>query len=225
MSFRGHGRRTGAASRQKFVALAIVAIALAATGFMAGTTAPAATPDPVQTRAGVPIGVEHTPAGAVAAADEYVATEQATVERDPARFAALVSKDYVASVRAGSLAAGRDDRLRDPAGMKLSASGGESFTTVAAHRLDWYRSSAAQVTTWAGQVFWGPHQPPSQVWALGRTDLIWRNGRWEVSGMSTLPTPAPAPAALPQDGPTDDTAADFYARLNGFVAVSYGSPH
>jgi hypothetical protein len=172
----------------------------------------------------VPVGVEHSPAGAVAAADGYVATEQATVERDPARFAAFVSQDYPPPVKANSLAAARDDRLHDPAGMRLWASGGESFTTVAAHRLNWYRRDAAQVTTWAGQVFWGPHQPPSQVWALGRTDLAWRDSRWVVTDMTTLPATAPAPAALPQDGPADDTADDFHSRLNGFVPVSYGSP-
>lgn len=224
MSFGGHPGPIGAQSRRKWIGLALVAVALAAIGFIAGSSASTPAPDPIQIRAGVPVGVEKSSAGAVAAADEYVTTEQATVERDPGRFAALVSQDYAPAVKAGSLAAAGDDRLRDAAGMKLWASGGESFTTVAAHRLDWYRRDAAQVTTWTGQVFWGPHQPPSQVWALGRTDLAWRDSRWEVTDMTTLPAAAPAPAALPQDGPTHDTAADFYSRLHGFVPVSYGSP-
>lgn len=220
----GQPRTIGAGSRRKLVGLALVAVALTTAGFLVGRSAPAAAPDPVQTRAGVPLGVERTPAGAVAAADEYVTTEQATVERNPTRFAALVSQDYAASVKAGSLAAARDDRLGDPAGMRLWASGGQSFTTVSAHRLDWYRGNTAEVTTWAGQIFWGGHQPPSQAWALGRTALIWQDRHWEVTDMTTLPVPAPAPAALPQANSTDDTAADFDSRLDGFRPVSYGSP-
>ena len=61
-------------------------------------TAPAR--DPIEEVRGVPVGVEDTPAGAVAAAEDYLATEQATVERDPARFGALVSADYLARLRA-----------------------------------------------------------------------------------------------------------------------------
>jgi hypothetical protein len=208
----------------RLVALALVGLVVAAAGFLVGSAAPTAVPDPVETEGGVPVGVDHSPAGAVVASDEYVATEQATVERDPTRLTVLVTEDWTDQLKASSLAAGGEDRLRDPAGMELWASGGQSFTTVAAHRLDLYRGDAAEVTTWAAQIFWGPGQPPSQVWALGQTNLLWRDGRWEVSAMSTLPTPAPAPAALPQAGSLDDTAGDFYSRLNGFSPVSYGRP-
>lgn len=217
-------RPIGITSREKVASACVMGLALAVIAFLVGSAAQATFPDPIQTRDGVPVGVAHSPGGAVAAADDYITVEQATLERDPGRFAALVSQDYAASIKAGSLAAARDERLRDPAGMRLWASGGQSFTAVAAHRLDWYRGGNAEVTTWAGQVFWGPRQPPSQVWALGRADLFWRNGRWEVTAMITLPVPAPAPAALPQAAPVDDKAADFDLRLGGYLPVRYGSP-
>jgi hypothetical protein len=206
------------------LAVALVALVVAAAGFLVGSAAPTAVPDPIETQGGVPVGVDHSPPGAVVAADEYVATEQANVERDPTRLTALVAEDWTEQLKPSSLAAGREDRLRDPAGVELWAAGGQSFTTVAAHGLDWYRGDTAEVTTWAAQIFWGPGQPPSQVWALGRTDLVWRDRRWEVSAMTTLPVQAPAPAALPQAGPLDDTARDFYSQLTGFSPVSYGRP-
>jgi hypothetical protein len=170
------------------------------------------------------VGVDHTPTGAVAAADDYVASEQATVERDPERFAALVSEDYVPDLTASALTGARADRAGDPGGMRLWAKGGQSLTAIGAHRLDSYRGGAAQVTLWVGQIFWGPGRPPCQVWGLTRATLVWQGGRWQVSSMITLPTPAPAPAALPQASRADETSAVFGSQLDGFTPVSYGSP-
>jgi len=209
--------------RHRRAGLVTVTALLLAGSFLAGRTGSVPAADPIETIGGVPVGIEHSPAGAVAAADEYVAAEQQTVERSPARFAALVSADYVQSAQASSLAAASSDRQRDPAGMALWAGGGESFTVIGAHRLDWYRRDSARVTTWAGQIFWGPRQAPSQVWAIGRTTLVWRGGRWRVSAISTLPEPAPVPAALPQADARDDSREVFETQLQGFTPVSYGT--
>src|SRR5437763_10525414 len=130
----------GVTRRQRRIALVVSMLLLAVAAFVVGTAAPAPRPDPIQTRQGVPVGVERTPAGAVTAADAYLASEQASVERDPVRFAALVVEDYAGPVRASALAEAHANRQRDPRGMRLWMSGGQSFTTVAAHRLDWYRS-------------------------------------------------------------------------------------
>ncbi len=213
----------GITRRQSRVALSVSSLLLAAVAFVAGTAAHAPAPDPVQTRHEVPVGVQHSPAGAVAAADDYVATEQATVERDPTRFAALVSEDYAGALRASALVEAAADRKRDPRGMRLWADGGESFTTVGAHRLDWYRDNSAQVTVWVGQVFWGPGQPPCQVWGLTRATIVWGNRHWQVTSMDTAPGTAPAPARLPQASPEDDSSARFSSELAGFSSVSYGS--
>ena len=214
----------GVSRRNKAVAITAITGLMTAGAFMVGTVVPVRPVDPIELRAGVPVGVEHSAAGAVAAADEYVASEQQVVERDPTRFAALVSQDYDASIRQGALAAARSDRSRDPRGISLWLAGGGSYTAVAAHRLEWYRGDSAQVTTWAVQVFWGPRQPPCQVWGLGSTTLIWRGGGWRVTSMSTLPIAAPTPAAVPQASAADSSAAHFSSELEGFSEVGYGSP-
>ena len=108
--------------------------------------------------------------------------------------------------------------------MALWGRGGESFTVIGAARLDWYHGDSAQVTTWAGQIFWGPGQAPAQVWSLGQVSLIWRSRQWEVSALSTLPEPAPSPSALPQAAREDETAATLDAKLAGFTPVTYGAP-
>jgi hypothetical protein len=199
-------------------------VVLAAGGFMAGrATGGHRTTPAIRDIDGVPVSMRHTPAGALAAADSYVAAEQQTVERDPTRFAALVRKAYAPGLRDAALRAARDDRLRDPSGLALWARGGQSLVVIGAHRLDYYRGSLAQVTTWAGQVFWGPGAAPTQTWALGRTTLVWIRDRWRVSAMDTLTSPAPAPADTPQADPRNDTTAVFDGLLRGFTAVRYGT--
>jgi hypothetical protein len=197
-------------------------LAVGIAGFLAGRAGLAGAPSPpIDLRDGVPVGAVHSPGGAVAAADSYLAVEQQTVERDPARFAALVAADYASDIRSGSLASAEVDRRNDPIGMALWARGGESYTVIGAHRLDAYTGERATVTTWAGQVYWGPGQPPTQTWALGRTMLAWTSGRWSVRAMSTLPNPGPSPAAVPQAGPGDDSASRFDTLLDGFTPVTY----
>lgn len=194
--------------------------------FAAGraTSSAGGRPNPIVLEHGIPVGVQRTPQGAVAAADEYLAVEQETVERDPARFGSVVRVDYAPSVRQSTVAAGAADRSSDPAGMALWANGGQSFTVIGASRLDWYRSGEAQVTLWGGQVFWGPGRPPTQAWALAQTTLVWRHGRWLVLAMLTLPAPAPSPAALSGADPGAETSTAFDSQLRGFTSVSYGAP-
>jgi hypothetical protein len=204
---------------------AVFAVAvLAVGGFIAGraTGAHGATQS-IMDVDGVPVGVRHSPAGALAAADSYLGSEQQTVERDPVRFAALVREAYAPGLRDAALRAARDDRLRDPSGLALWARGGQSFVVIGAHHLDYYHGGMAEVRTWAGQVFWGPGTSPAQTWALGRTTLVWIRDRWRVSAMDTLPSPGPAPAETPQAGSRDDTTAVFDGLLRGFTAVRYGT--
>jgi hypothetical protein len=206
------------------VALLALAVALTGLAFLAGRLRHGTgTPDAIELVSGVPVGVERSPAGALAAADDYVAVEQRTVERDPARFSALVRQAYVPVLESAALAGGRADRRGDPGGSALWAGGGESFTVIAAHRLDRYESDGAVVTVLAGQVFWGPGRGPEQVWELGQVSLAWDRGRWRVAAMRTLPAPAPAPASLPQASSRDDSTGAFDRALGGFAAVGYGT--
>ena len=213
----------GVTPRQKAAALAGATLLIAIAGFVIGQAASVPAPDPIQVHGGVPVGVAHSPDGAVAAADEYLASEQATVERDPARFSVLVSEDYVSALRTSAVAGAQADRRHDPRGLRLWADGGQSLTVIGAHHLDWYQQDRAEITLWAGQIFWGPGQAPCQVWALGRVDLVWRAGEWRVSSLGTLPSPAPAPAVLPQLSSSNGSATAFDSQLNGLSPVSYGS--
>jgi hypothetical protein len=62
---------------------------------------------------GVPIGVQHTPTGALAAADNYVALASQSVEQDPPVFNALVAQAYAPGARARTLAQARRIRMAD----------------------------------------------------------------------------------------------------------------
>src|SRR5205085_8118152 len=105
--------------------------------FAAGraTVGAAGSPNPIALERGIPVAVQRTPRGAVAAADEYLAVEQETVERDPVRFASMVKADYAPSIRRSTIATGAANRRSDPIGMALWANGGQSFTLIAASRL------------------------------------------------------------------------------------------
>src|SRR2546428_4370239 len=99
------------------VALAVVAfvllgLELAGRGGGGGSAAGA-----IELEGGVPVGVEHTAAGALAAADNYVAASSQTLEQDPGAFGALVARVYAAANRAQTLAQAQRLRLRDPVAM------------------------------------------------------------------------------------------------------------
>ena len=208
------------------IVAAVLIVGVAGVSFAAGrfTVGGNRAKDPVRLEHGVPVGVERTRGGALAAADDYLAVEQETVERSPPRFVSLVDIAYERSIQADSLTAAAADRQRDPVGMRLWRSGGESFTIVGAHRLDRYGGNVAHVAVWAGQVFWGPGQVPTQAWGLAELTLRWQGGRWLVAAMKSLPGGVPVPSALAPAGPGDEGAAAFDSRLAGFTPVSYGAP-
>jgi hypothetical protein len=175
----------------------------------------------IELERGVPIGVEHTSGGALAAADNYLADSAQTLEQDPSAFSELVAKVYAPDVRAQTLAAAEQLRLGDPAGMSNYSAGGRGLAVVAARRLDRYTASSATVRSWLAAFVWGPHISPRQSWNLVDTTLIWRSGRWLVVSSQTDPTPAPVPAIVYVDGHSDSLAA--FSELGGMTAPFYGS--
>ena len=56
----------------------------------------------IKTIDGIPIGVQHSHAGALAAADNYVAFAADTVVQDPTRYVLLVRRAYEPSYQASS---------------------------------------------------------------------------------------------------------------------------
>jgi hypothetical protein len=175
---------------------------------------------PIELDRGVPVGIEHSPGGALAAADNYLADSAQTLEQDPSAFAELVSKVYAPNARAQTLAAGEQLRLGDRAGMSNYSEGGRGLAVVAARRLDRYTASSATVTSWLVGFVWGPLISPRQSWNLVDTTLIWRSGRWLVVSSQTDPTPAPVPAIVYVDGHDDSLAA--FSELAGMTAPFYG---
>jgi hypothetical protein len=175
----------------------------------------------IELESGVPVGVKHTPAGAVAAADNYLADSAQTLEQDPSAFGALVATVYAPAQRRQTLTAAQQLRLSDPAGMSNYNAGGRGLAVVAARRLDRYTPSSATVTSWLAGFVWGPHVSPRQSWNLVDTTLVWRSGRWLVTSSQTDATPAPVPAIVYVAGHSDSLAA--FSALAGMTAPFYGS--
>jgi hypothetical protein len=170
---------------------------------------------------GVPVGVQHTPAGALAAADNYVALASQSVEQDPAAFNALVAQAYAPRARAQTLSQAQQIRTADVQNMTNYEEGGRAVAIVAARRLDRYTQTDAQVTSWLGGFVWGPHLTPRQTWNLVDTTLRWQDGRWLVEASNTETTPAPVPSIVYVNGANNQTPA--FARLNGMSAPFYGA--
>ncbi len=176
---------------------------------------------PVRLLGGVPVGVEHTPAGALAAADNYVALASQSIEQDPAQFAALLSAAYTPQARARTQTQAQRIRGADPQNTNNYKRGGRGVAIVAARRLDAYTRTSARVTSWLAGFVWGPGLSPRQTWNLVETVLSWHSGRWLVAAMDTSATPAPVPSVVYVDGENNRTAA--FARLHGMSAPFYGT--
>jgi len=170
---------------------------------------------------GVPVGVQDTPAGALAAADNYVALASQSLEQDPTAFAELVAQAYAPQARAGTVAEAQRIRAGDSQNMSNYREGGRGIAVIAARRLDRYTPHAATVTSWLGGFVWGPRLAPRQTWNLIDTSLRWQAGRWLVVSSSTDTTPAPVPSIVYVDAGNDRSAA--FARLAGMSAPFYGT--
>jgi hypothetical protein len=171
---------------------------------------------------GIAVGMQDTAAGALAAADNYVAIASQTVEQDPGEFAELVATVYTPAARSGTLAQAARVRAADVADMRNYAQGGRAVALIAARRLDRYTPARASVTSWLGGFVWGPGLSPRQSWNLVDTTLSWHRGRWLVASMNTERTPAPVPSVVFVEGQNNSSAA-FDARLVGMTAPFYGA--
>jgi hypothetical protein len=213
-------------SRASVLAIALVAIvavlfALLAVEILSDGDGQGAPPGAVELSEGVPIGVQHTQAGALAAVDNYLAFASQSIEQDPAAFAALVARVYLPAIRRRALAQARQVRTSDRQDTANYLQGGRAIAIVAARRLDSYTPQTATVTSWLAGFVWGPHLTPRQSWNLVDTTLRWQAGRWVVASSDTDPTPAPVPAIVYVNGANDRAPA--FARLQGMTAPFYGT--
>lgn len=211
--------------RARIALAGVLVLCAVAAGVLVGrATKPVrdAAPAAVVIVGGVAVGVLDTPAGALAAADNYLATASQSVEQDPSAFAALVAAVYAHAARAGTLAAAERARFADVVDMRNYAQGGRAVAVVAARRLDRFTPGRATVTSWLGGFVWGPGLSPRQSWNLVDTTLVWRRGRWLVRSMNTERTPAPVPSVVFVDGHNNQSRV-FDARLAGMTAPYYGA--
>lgn len=199
------------------LALVVLLGVVLANGGGAGRGAPGA----IELVEGVPVGVQHTPGGALASADNYLVVASQSVEQDPAVFAALVAQVYAPGIRAGTLAQAGRLRAGDTQNMSNYREGGRGIAVLAARRLDSYTPARATVRSWLGGLVWGPRLAPRQTWNLVDTTLQWQAGRWLVEASSTDPAQAPVPSIVYVDGGNDRAGA--FARLAGMTGPFYGS--
>jgi hypothetical protein len=176
---------------------------------------------PIRSVNGVPVGVEHSRPGALAAADNYVATSSETVLQDPSRYERLVRATYAPTYQATALREGEEVRRKSPKALARYDAGARALALVAARRLDSYASDTAVVTTWRTGVVWGGGEGSEARWFLTRTHLRWSGGRWLVEEIEDARRAAPAPVLIYRDK-ASLAASTFDDELRGMTAPSYG---
>ena len=219
--------------RWRVIAAGIVAILIVAgIGWMAGrASAPessaqakpgGATAGPMQVVDGVPVGVDASRAGALAAADNYVTTATETAIQDPARYERLVRSVYAPEYQPTALR--EADKLRDDAPELVEAykNGRQGVALLAARRLDSFTCGRAHVTTWRAGVVWSTTDKPFSQWFLTESSLLWNGQRWLVERMDDARRPAPAPPIRYQDREAL-RAGTFERELRGMTAPIYGA--
>jgi hypothetical protein len=177
----------------------------------------------IRTINGIPVGVQRSREGALAASDNYIATSSESVVQDPRRFEALVHETFAEPEAKEALADAKRDRQRAPDAVENYAQGGRGLAVVAARRLDTYDDTTATVTSWSGGIVWGPSEKPKQRWLLVETSLRWDGERWRVTDMEEATRPAPAPVIVAYNEDDALRAATFDRELRGMTAPIYGA--
>jgi hypothetical protein len=176
----------------------------------------------VRTVAGVPVGASRSRAGALAAADNYVAIATETIVQDPPRYERLVRGVYAPGYRATALREGARAREVTPASLTNYAAGGRTVVVVAARRLEAYDGAQARVTSWIAGITWGPERAPGHTWLLVTSRLRWQGQRWLVERVEQAERPAPAPRRLGYSNEASLQSTTFERELRGMTAPIYG---
>jgi hypothetical protein len=214
-------------SRARTTAIAVAAItalSLLAIGVLIGRmslTRQASSGNPISVINGVPVGVSDTPAGALAADDNYLAIEAQTDEQNPRAFATLVATAFTPHAERSSLAQAAQLRGSDSSLMSDYAAGARALAVIGARRLDSYSPARARITTWLAGFLWGPTLAPEQTWNLVGTTLVWRQRRWLLAQVHVEATPAPVPSIVYVDGHNHQAGA--FSALDGMTAPFYGA--
>lgn len=173
---------------------------------------------------GIPVGVVDTPAGALAATDNYVASEDNAL-LSPFLLRQVVDTDWSPPERSVELSG----RLASAALASTPAGLGNARLTaaVAGHRLDAFSARSARVSVWHEVTVWSSAppvmSPPAQHWSLDTVGLVWDNDRWLVASHTVAPPSATPVPAWTSGAPSDRTNQAFTGRLAGMSAPYYGS--
>lgn len=194
----------------------LVTVGAVAAGY--STASHPARPNPIRIEHGIPIGVIDTPAGAVAAADNYLVSEDDAL-LSPTGVRTVVDNAWARGARASELAqpfpaAALAVKPATFSGLRLTAA-------VAANKLESYTPQSAQIGVWHEITAWSPTITPTQRWSLDTVTLVWSSDRWLLASRSTAPdsqTPVPA---WTSGGVEDRTSQAFGARLAGMSGPYY----
>jgi hypothetical protein len=177
-----------------------------------------ARPDPIRLVDGVPVGVADTPVGAVAAAENYLASEDdALLSRDEIRR--VVDTVWAPDERVVELA--QPFPAAALAGKPATFPRLELAAAVAGTKLESYAPQSAQVLVWHEITLWSASVVPTQRWSLDTVTLVWDGGRWLVASRTAAPdseTPVPA---WTSGTPEDSTSQAFDSGLAGMSAPYY----
>jgi hypothetical protein len=197
-------------------AVLVVAAGMLMLGYRTGVRV--GRPNPIRLEDGVPVGIVDTPAGATAAAENYLVSEDD----------ALLSRDQIRRVVDTVWApAERDVELAQPfpaaalAGKPATFAGLELTAAVAGAKLGSYTPQSAQVIVWHEITLWSATVVPTQRWSLDTVMLVWGGGRWLVASRTAVPdseTPVPAWTSGTSQ---DSTSEAFDTRLAGMSAPYY----
>lgn len=199
-------------------AAALLVVTMGALAFGYQTAPRVARPNPIRLEDGVPVGVVDTPVGAIAAAENYLASE------DDALLSRAEIRRVVDAVWAP---AERDVELSQPfpaaalAGKPATFPGLKLQAAVAGAKLDSYTPQSAQVVVWHEITLWSPSVVPTQRWSLDTVTLVWGDGRWLVASRTAAPeseTPVPA---WTSGTPRDSTSEAFDTGLAGMSGPYY----
>lgn len=157
-------------------------------------------PGPSAVRGGVPVGYAHTPAGAAAAATQYVAALNGRALLDPRRRTQVL--DVIATQHAGRRLEGKMTAglavLRERVGLTPEYVAREDVAIrilPGGYDVAEYSARRTTVDVWGVGLFVAPgHQVASPTWGRTRVVLRWERGDWRVAEWSRLEGPTPPEA-------------------------------
>ncbi|MBV8304668.1 MAG: hypothetical protein JOZ04_10695 [Acidimicrobiia bacterium] len=156
-----------------------------------------------------PVGFSHSPAGAAAAATDYlVTTAEHLMDMDPASRADAIARMTTPAGDAALLALlGHAFEAIDAA--RLRAGDGPLFARAlpVAYSVDSYSAGAADVRVWVcGVVVVTGVVGPTESWTTTHVRVRWQSGDWRLDAFDTVEGPTPATDVAEPTTPTETLA-------------------